>query len=252
MCCRKGKMKEKHTKREVTREFAFGIYYYMTDMLGFVWPWIAAISLATVGFLGSFGMIKKNIITPEMKWVGPEPVAEHKATLYLLGVTVRLWLIFLAMALVCIFVMALVHVATSLETGHALYAKNDENLLFSAPVFYIREGHPYERWLYITKNELKFIWWEALTCDRLIWLIFKKEASKRHVLEKEQTLSRDMIISVTTKKRYLSPNHVKLTIKGGWDIELSTADKEKFLSCFSAAGQNAPAPTSCLDIQQTT
>ena len=61
-----------------------------------------------------------------------------------------------------------------------------------------------------------------------------------------------MLVSVTTKKRYLSPNHVKLAIKGGWDIELSAADKEKFLSCFSAAVQNAPAPANRPDIQQTT
>ncbi len=243
-------MKEKHTKQERMREFANGMYYYVTDMLGLVWPWIVAISLAMTGFLSPFGMIEKNIITPEMKWIGPESVAEHKATLYLLGVTVRLWLIFLTMALVCIFVMALVHVATSLETGHVLYAKNDEDILFSAPVFYIREGHPYERWLYITKNELKFIWWEALTCDRLIWLIFKKEAGKRHVLEKEQTLSRDMIISAKTKKRYLSPNHIILTIKGGWDIELSVTDRENFLSLFSAESQDIPVSKDTSNIQQ--
>ena len=245
-------MKEKHTKQERMREFANGMYYYVTDMLGLVWPWIAAISLTMTGFLSPFGMIEKNIITPEMRWIGPESVAEHRATLYLLEVTVRMWLMFFAIVLVCILVMALFHVTTSLETGHTLYAKNNEDILFSAPVFYIRESHPYERWLYITKDELKFIQWEALTCSRIAWFILKKKASERHVLEKEQTLRQDMIVNAKTKKHYISPDHVVLTINGGWDIELSVADKEKFLSCFSAAGQNAPAPTSCPDIQQAT
>jgi hypothetical protein len=245
-------MKEKHTKQEVMREFANGMYYYVTDMLKFVCPWISAMSILEGFMLVMLKMIAKGLATQPMRIGEPDPATEHKIMLYMLGSFARVWLILFAVALVYILIIALVHVVTSLETGHAIYDKNDENLLFSAPVFYIGEGHPYERWLYITKDELKFIQWEAPTCSRIAWFIFKKEASKRHVLEKEQTLSRDMLVSVTTKKRYLSPNHVKLTIKGGWDIELSTADKEKLLSCFSAAGQNAPAPTNCPDIQQAT